>query len=134
MQWNSFVFVGLLALVTERAVENCGQHQSKQPHKMELLTPHPGVIRMIDDDTREVRVVNADEVPMRRRFVYLDRTGKELEATDTNATERVPIVEVRMTPTDGDGHVVPRAQARLIRIKESGPDNRVLRSTTLRKN
>lgn len=101
---------------------------------MELLTPHPGVIRMIDDDTREVRVVNADKVPMRRRFVYLDRTGKELEATDTNATERVPIVEVRMTPTDGDGHVVPRAQARLIRIKESGPDNRVLRSTTLRKN
>ena len=89
---------------------------------------------MIDDDTRETRMVKADEVPLRRRFVYLDKTGKELDPADPNAAERIPIVEVRMTPTDGDGHIVPRTQAKLIRIKESGPDNRILRSTTMRKN
>ncbi len=97
---------------------------------MAQFPPHPGTIAMIDDSDGSVRIEKADETPERHRFVYLDKAGIEVDSAD-KAVERIPIVEVRMTPTDGDGHIVSKANARLIQIKEFGPKHRLLRSTTM---
>ena len=88
---------------------------------------------MIDDYDKSVRLVKAEEVPIEHRFVYFDKAGHEIPANDATAVERIPIVEVRMTPTDGDGHLVPKEQASMIRINEIGPEKRPLRSTTMTK-
>ncbi|MBC7568890.1 MAG: hypothetical protein H7319_04040 [Spirosoma sp.] len=101
---------------------------------MESFAPHPGIIRMIDDDTKEIRNVKAEEKSVRRQFVYPDRDDHEVEATDTNAVKRIPIVEVCMTPTDGKGNIVPRKQAKKMEIIEYGPDHRFLRSTLMFRN
>ncbi len=101
---------------------------------MESFASHPGTIRSFDGDTKEIRIAKAEEVPIKHRFVYLDRDDHEVEATDTNAVERIPIVEVRMTPTDGKGNIVPRKQAKKMEIIEYGPDHRFLRSTLMFRN
>jgi hypothetical protein len=107
-----------------------GQPQSKGGPKMKQFAPHPGTIRMIDESDGSVRTVKADDVPERRRFVYLNKDGVEVDSAE-EAVERIPIVEVRMTPTDGKGNLVAKDHAQLIRIKEFGPGNRLLRSTTM---
>lgn len=91
---------------------------------------HPGEIKMIDEYDDSVEVQRASETPERHRFVYLDGRGIEVESPD-ESVERIPIVEVRMTPTDGEGNLVPRDRAKLIRIKEFGPEHRLLRTTTM---
>jgi len=101
--------------------------------KMKQFSPHPGTIRMIDEGDGSVRMAHAENTPERHRFVYLDKDGREVEAA-AGAVERVPIVEVRMTPTDGNGRVVPKDRAQLIRIREFGPEGRLLRSTTMTAN
>jgi len=100
---------------------------------MTQFAPHPGTIWMIDESDGSVRSVKADEVPERHRFVYLDKNGKETDSVE-HAVERIPIVEVRMTSTDGNGSLVPKDRAQLIRIKEFGPKKRLLRSTTMTQN
>lgn len=88
---------------------------------------------MIDDFNDTVRIEMAEDVPERHRFVYLGNDGGEVDSVD-DAVERIPIIEVRMTPTDGEGHLVPKDRARMIRIKEFGPHGRLLRTTTMTKN
>lgn len=100
---------------------------------MKQFTPHPGTIRMIDEFDGSVRIVKAEDVPERRRFVYLDDHGREVDSAE-EAVERIPIVEVRMTPTDGKGNLVPKDRAQLIRIAEFGPEGRRLRTTTMTPN
>jgi hypothetical protein len=100
---------------------------------MRQFAPHPGTIRMIDESDGSVRTVKADETPEERRFVFLDKDGKEIDSAE-HAVERIPIVEVRMTPTDGKGNLVPKDRAQLIRIKEFGPEGRLMRSTTMTPN
>lgn len=134
MKYKALVFLSCLSIILFARTELLSQASPKKHRKMSYFMPHPGTIRMIDDDNQSVRIVKADDVPLRRRFVFLDKSGNEVEADDKSAVERIPIVEVQMTPTDGDGHVVPREQARLIRIKEFGPEKRPLRSVTMTKN
>jgi hypothetical protein len=100
---------------------------------MKQFAPHPGTIRMIDESDGSVRIVKAEEAPERRRFVYLDKDGGEIDSAE-KAVERIPIIEVRMTPTDGKGNLVPKERAHQIRIKEFGPEGRLLRSTTMTPN
>ncbi len=100
---------------------------------MKQFAPHPGTIRMIDEFDGSVRIVKAEDVPERRRFVYLDDHGREVDTAE-EAVERIPIVEVRMTPTDGKGNLVPKDRAQLIRIAEFGPEGRRLRTTTMTPN
>ena len=85
---------------------------------------------MVDEFDNSVRVVKAEDVPERRRFVYLDDQGREVDSPE-DAIDRIPIVEVRLTPTDGKGNLVPKDRAQLIRITEFGPERRRLRTTTM---
>jgi hypothetical protein len=100
---------------------------------MKQFAQHPGTIRMIDESDGSVHVMKAEDAPERRRFVYLDDHGREVDSAE-EAFERIPIVEVRMTPTDGKGNLVPKDRAQLIRITEFGPEGRRLRSTTMTPN
>lgn len=97
---------------------------------MKEFPPHPGTIRMVDMYDGSVRTVAAEETPEAHRFVYFDQAGAEVSSA-SQATERVPIVEVQMTPTDGKGHLTSKDHAELIRIKEFGPKHRLLRTTTM---
>lgn len=106
------------------------QSKSKGGQQMMQFAPHPGTIRMVEESDGSVRIVRAEDVPERRRFVYLDKNGREVDSAE-EAVERIPIVEVRMTSTDGRGNLVPKDRAQLIRIKEFGPEGRLLRSTTM---
>jgi hypothetical protein len=105
----------------------------KGDQKMTKFAPHPGTIRMIDESDGSVRIVQADKTPERHRFVYFDKAGIEVDPTE-EAVERIPIIEVRMTPTDGKGNLVPKDRAQVVRIKEFGPEKRLLRSTTMSPN
>jgi hypothetical protein len=116
------------ALPTMRA-----QSKSKGSNKMSQFPPHPGTIRMIDEFDSSVSISKAEDTPERHRFVYLDDHGREVDSAD-EAAERIPIVEVRMTPTDGKGNLVPKDRAQLIRITEFGPEGRRLRTTTMTPN
>lgn len=100
---------------------------------MKQFAPHPGTIRMIDESDGSVRMAKAEDAPERRQFVYLDKDGREVDSVE-EAIDRIPIVEVRLTPTDGKGNLVPKDRAQLIRIKEFGPAGRLLRSTTMTPN
>jgi hypothetical protein len=100
---------------------------------MKQFPPHPGTIRTIDEYDGSERISKAEETPERHRFVYLDGKGREVDSAE-DAAERIPIVEVRMTPTDGKGNLVPKDRAQLIRIVEFGPEGRRLRSTTMTPN
>lgn len=109
------------------------QLKSKGGSKMNQFPPHPGTIRMIDEFDGSVNIAKAEATPERHRFVYLDDDGKEVDSA-AEAVERIPIVEVRMTPTDGKGNLVPKDRAELIRISEFGPQGRRLRTTTMTPN
>ncbi len=100
---------------------------------MKQFAPHPGAIRMIDESDGSVGMVKAEDAPERRRFVFLDKDGREVESLE-EAVDRIPIVEVRMTPTDGKGNLVRKDRAQVIRIKEFGPEKRLMRSTTMTPN
>lgn len=97
---------------------------------MEMMPPHPGQIKMVEEHDGSVRMLDASTVPDRQRFVYLDVNGIEVDSPD-KAVSRIPIIEVRMFSTDGEGHLVPKSRAKKLRIIEMGPDHRVLRSTVL---
>jgi hypothetical protein len=97
---------------------------------MKPFPPHPGTIRMMDEFDHSVELVKAETVPDRHRFVYLNDKGIEVDSAE-QAAERIPIVEVRMVPTDGKGNLVPKDKAQMIRITEFGPEGRRLRSTTM---
>jgi hypothetical protein len=125
------IFCAAIALTAAPGMR--GQSKSKGSQKMTKFAPHPGTIWMIDESDGSAHSVKADDVPERRRFVYLDKDGKETDSVE-HAVERIPIVEVRMTPTDGNGNLVPKDRAQLIRIKEFGPEKRLLRSTTMTPN
>jgi len=94
------------------------------------FAPHPGSIRMVEVQAETSRDVPIDEVPEDRRFVYLTKEGVET-ADPTEATERVPIVEVRMISIDASGNLVPKGSAAKLVIYEIGPDDRPLRHTTM---
>lgn len=96
------------------------------------FAPHPGSIRMVEVQADTSRDVPIDEVPEDRRFVYL-KDGVETYNPD-EATERVPIVEVRMVSVDQRGNLVPKDQAARLVVYEIGPDNRPLRHTTMVRN
>lgn len=108
-----------------------GQSAADKGAKMKQFPPHPGKISMIDESDNSVRTVSSEDVPENHRFVYLDKDGKETSSVE-DAAQRIPIVEVRMTPTDGNGKLVPKDHAQLIRIKEYGPEKRLLRTTTMK--
>jgi hypothetical protein len=120
----------MVALALTPAAYGQSKPKSKGGQVMAQFPPHPGTIAMIDESDGSVRIEKADETPEHHRFVYLNKAGVEVDSAD-QAIERIPIVEVRMTPTDGDGHIVSKDHARLIRIKEFGPEHRLLRSTTM---
>jgi hypothetical protein len=124
--------IAMLSAVTTFTASSCmyGQSKSKGDKKMKQFAPHPGTIRMIDESDNSVHLVKAEDAPDSRRFVLLDKKGIEVQDAE-QAVERIPIVEVRMTPTDGKGNLVSKDKAQLIRIKEYGPEGRLLRSTTM---
>lgn len=97
--------------------------------KVATFPPHPGKIKMVDLSSGKSWEVPVADVPERQRFVYL---RDDVETSDPDeATERVPIVEIQMLPLDANGNVVPKDKAVTIRIKEIGPDQRPLRSTSM---
>lgn len=93
------------------------------------LMNHPGDVRMVDEYTREVRVVPLSQVPESQRFVFYK--GDEEIASAEGATRAVPIVEVRMFSLDAHGKLVDKAHAARLRIIEIGPDGQPLRTTLL---
>jgi len=97
---------------------------------MEMMPPHPGQIKMVEEYDGSVRILDANTVPQRQRFVYFDKDGLEVDTPEA-AVRRVPIVEVDMFSTDGEGHLVPKSKAKQLRILELGPDRQVLRSTVM---
>ena len=96
------------------------------------FAPHPGSIRMVEVQAETSRDVPIDEVPEDRRFVYL-KDGVET-GNPAEATERVPIVEVRMISVDARGNLVPKGSAAKLVIYEIGPEDRPLRHTTMVRN
>ena len=110
-----------------------GQAKWKGGKKVKQFAPHPGTIRMIDESDGSVRVVKAEDAPERQQFVYLDKDGREVDSA-AEAVDRIPVVEVRLAPTDGKGNLVPKDRAELIRIREFGPAGRLLRNTTMTPN
>lgn len=97
------------------------------------FAPHPGSIRMVEVQTDTSRDVPVDEVPEERQFVYLTKDGVETSDPE-EATERVPVVEVRMISVDARGNLVPKESATKLVIYEIGPDDRPLRHTTMIRN
>ncbi len=93
------------------------------------FAPHPGTIRMVEVQTETSRDVPIADVPEAQRFVYL-KDGIET-SNPAEATERVPIVEVRMISVDARGNLVPKEQATKLVIHEFGPEGRALRHTTM---
>jgi len=99
---------------------------------MSQFPPRPGKIKMIDMYPKDEHDVPYEEAPEHSRFVYL-KNGVETN-DESEATERIPIVEVHMRPLDENGNLVPKEKAVKIRIKELGPDQRPLRDTVMIKN
>lgn len=93
---------------------------------------HPGQIVFINDGDHSRKTKPISEVPESKHFVYL---LKGVETHDREkADEAVPILEVQMTPLDAAGKVTIPANAVTVIIKESGPNGRLLRHTTMKKN
>jgi hypothetical protein len=92
---------------------------------------HPGQIKIVDLFRGTSKMTPIADVPESRRFVYL-KNGIETH-DPSEATERVPIVEVRMLSLDERGNLVAPEIAYKVRIDEFGPDNRPLRSTIMRR-
>jgi hypothetical protein len=92
---------------------------------------HPGQIRIVDLFRGTSKMAPIADVPESRRFVYL-KNGIETH-DPSEATERVPIVEVRMLSLNERGNLVAPEIAYKVRIDEFGPDNRPLRSTIMRR-
>ena len=84
---------------------------------------------MVNMFTHTVHSVDASEVPDRNKFVYLK--GRVETHDPKEATERIPIVEVRMVPLDRNGSLVSADDAYEVRITEIGPNGRVLRSSLM---
>lgn len=95
----------------------------------ENFAPHPGSIRMVDVQAGTSRDMPIDQVPEDQRFVYL-KDGVETRSA-SEATERVPIVEVRMVSVNKRGDLVPKEQAAKLVVYEIGPEGRPLRHTTM---
>lgn len=104
----------------------------KGEQKVNPFPDHPGIIRMIDMQDKSVRELSASDAPESVRFAYINKEGKEVEASQ-NPVERVPIVEIHFIPLDSKGNIVPKDRATVIRRKEFGPDHRPLRSSTMTK-
>lgn len=84
---------------------------------------------MVNVQANTSKNVPVDEVPHAQQFVYL-KDG--IETTDeSEATERIPIVEVRMISVDERGALVPTDSATRLVIHELGPEGRALRHTTM---
>ena len=99
---------------------------------MTTQTAHPGTIKMIDVYDRSTREVPFESVPPRQQFVMLDKDG--IETHDAGlAVERIPIVQVRVLRLDATGALAPAHRTVEMRILEYGPDERLLRSTTMTK-
>ena len=79
--------------------------------------------------SKVVTVVPIDSVPEGQRFVYL-KDGVETSSRD-NATQAIPIVQVRMLPIDAAGQLVARDKAVRIRILELGAEGQTLRTTLM---
>lgn len=93
---------------------------------------HPGTIKMIDVYDKSVREVPFQSVPPREQFVMLDKDG--IETNDPKlAVEHIPIVQVRVLKLDAKGELAPADRAVQMRILQYGPDERLLRSTTMTK-
>jgi hypothetical protein len=98
---------------------------------MKPFPDHPGKIKMVDSFHRTSKMVSIEDVPENQRFVYLKG---DVETHDpSEATERVPILEVHMLSSDDRGNLVSPETAKIVRIKEFGPDMRPLRSTIMRR-
>ncbi len=87
------------------------------------------MVEVFAGTAREVRL---EDVPESQRFVYL-KDGVET-SDPAEATERIPIVEVRMISIDERGHLVSKDDAAKLIIEERGPEGRPLRHTTMVRN
>jgi hypothetical protein len=106
------------------------QAESMGGNHVTQFPPHPGTIRTISEYDGSVEMTKADDASDGIKFVYLDKNGIEVDSAEA-ASERIPIVEVRIISTDGNGNPVPRDKAKLIRLLEYGPGGRLLRSATM---
>jgi hypothetical protein len=129
MKRQSALFFVCSIVVTLLISDVPAQPTRSQEGQMKF-TEHPGTIKMIDAFDGSIRTKKAEDAPDAQRFVYLDATGAEIRSTD-QAAERIPIVEVQMIPTDGEGKLVSKEGASTIRILEYGPNKRLLRSTVM---
>jgi hypothetical protein len=125
-----------LSMVSLLALEGCeSRHKSAGlpvgEYSMKPFPEHPGKIKMMDLFHRTSKIVSIEDIPENRRFVYL-KDGVETH-DPSEATERVPIVEVQMLSSDERGNLVSPENAKLVEIKEFGPDMRPLRSTIMRR-
>lgn len=92
---------------------------------------HPGTVKMVDMFSNTTNLVSASEMPEDRRFVYFK---DDVEVSDlAEATEIVPVVEVRMSPLSAKGALVSKDEATTIRIQEFGPGGRPLRWAIMKK-
>jgi hypothetical protein len=98
---------------------------------MKPFPDHPGKVKTVDFFHKTSKSVLVGDVPENQRFVYF-KNGVETHDPD-EATERAPIVEVHLLSSDEIGNLVSPEIAKLVQIKEFGPEMRPLRSTTLRR-
>lgn len=96
---------------------------------MPQFLPHPGKIKVVEFFSKTTEMKSPDEFPESGQFVYL-KNG--VETYDPNeATERIPIVEVHVLPLNDQGNLVDPKDATSMIIKQFGPEQRPLRSTTM---
>lgn len=90
---------------------------------------HPGTIKMTNVFENTTKEKSIKDIPETKWFAYLKDGTETLDKEQ--ATEIVPIVEVRMLSLDEKGNLVSTKEASTVKIKEYGPDERFLRSTTM---
>jgi hypothetical protein len=114
------------------AVECVGCVQAPGDPQVTEQTVHPPTIKMIDVAENSTREVRREDVPPKQQLVMLDRDGVETDDPSL-AVERIPILQVRVLKLDAEGKLASSDNAVEMRILEYGPDDRLLRSTTMRK-
>jgi len=118
----------LIASTCNESTLNVNQNKNKQTKNMTDVK-HPGTIKMTNVFENTTKEKSIKDIPETKWFAYLKDGTETLDKEQ--ATEIVPIVEVRMLSLDEKGNLVSTKEASTVKIKEYGPDERFLRSTTM---
>ncbi|MBP0617330.1 hypothetical protein [Jiella mangrovi] len=99
---------------------------------MSLRPHHPGTVEIMTAFSGEVENIPHDSLPPEQQFVMLTRHG--IETNDVSQAEKfVPVVKIKIFSHDENGRLVDPQDAKSIRILEYDKDNKLIRSTTMRR-